>query len=577
MLPGLAVLKIKHILVADVGVSASYNVRELLTELGNMHRSFWENVPVRNPSPKYSVRQTSLSSEGLQFLAANIFVRQMKVGGRFAATTKCVQSFSADCQIDPCRRADELFFARLGITDVEILLYSLCWSIPSVHGTGVKDEIHSCLWCRAINDIVEFHTLKRNIGSLSDLHRSAVNAQLRHSYESVNGSGDYRSPCSGPDNPLDAEILFVFGTSLFFCCICKPDLMGNRFSIVLPCLFVCFCCCVYSGTEIVKYFLDRFESLDNCSKQGISVWSHRGITVPHEYILTTSNYWGTVIVIGDTSMANVLSTEKQTQIIGSLAEGSSIRSIERQTGVHRDTIMRLGVRIGKGCATLMDQTMRNLPCQHLQFDEIWGFVGKKQKHVNPADDDPTLGDVWTFCAIDSETKLVPSFKCGKRDHATANAFVADVKSRMRNRVQISCDALREYVWAIEQSFGSDVDFAQIVKTYVHDDGVHPERQYSPSEIVITKKKRIAGFPDMRKASTSHIERLNGTTRLHMRRLTRLTYAFSKKFENFEAAAALHFTYYNFVKRHNTLRITPAMAAGVSNDFWTVAELVKVAA
>jgi IS1 family transposase len=275
-------------------------------------------------------------------------------------------------------------------------------------------------------------------------------------------------------------------------------------------------------------------------------------------------------------MANVLSAEKQTAIIGALAEGSSIRSIERQTGVHRDTIMRLGVRIGRGCAVILDETMQNLPCQHLQFDEIWGFIGKKERHMQYGDD-PTLGDVWTFCAIDSETKLVPSFKCGKRDSATAHEFVSDVKSRMRNRVQISCDALREYVGAIENSFGTEVDFAQIVKTYVHDDSIHPERQYSPSEMVITEKKPIMGFPDLRKASTSHIERLNGTTRLHMRRLTRLTYAFSKKFVNFEAAVALHFAYYNFVKRHSTLRMTPAMAAGVAKDFWTVSDLVKAAA
>ena len=275
-------------------------------------------------------------------------------------------------------------------------------------------------------------------------------------------------------------------------------------------------------------------------------------------------------------MANVLKAEKQTAIIGALAEGSSIRSIERQTGVHRDTIMRLGIRIGQGCASVLDSKMRNLSCQNLQFDEIWGFIGKKERHVRP-EDSPTLGDVWTFCAIDSDTKLVPSFKCGKRNSETANAFVSDVKSRMQNRVQISCDALREYVGAIENSFGADVDFAQIIKTYVHDDSVHPERQYSPSEIVITEKKRIAGFPDMRLASTSHIERLNGTTRLHMRRLTRLTYAFSKKLENFQAAAALHFAYYNFVKRHSTLRVTPAMAAGIERDFWTTSDLVKAAA
>jgi IS1 family transposase len=275
-------------------------------------------------------------------------------------------------------------------------------------------------------------------------------------------------------------------------------------------------------------------------------------------------------------MANVLPKEKQVAVISALAEGSGIRQIERMTGINRNTIMNLGVRVGKGCANVLDQKMRGLSCQHLQFDEIWGFIGKKERHVLP-EDDPRLGDVWTFCAIDSDTKLVPSFKVGKRDAATANAFVADVAARMANRVQISSDALKAYVEAIELSFGSNVDFAQIIKTYVHDDSQKPERQYSPSEIVITEKKRVTGSPNMRLASTSHIERLNGTTRLHMRRLTRLTYAFSKKRENFEAATALHFAYYNFVKRHNTLRTTPAMAAGIERDFWSVGDLVEAAA
>ncbi len=266
-------------------------------------------------------------------------------------------------------------------------------------------------------------------------------------------------------------------------------------------------------------------------------------------------------------MANILNTDKQIAIISALAEGSSIRSIERITGVHRDTIMRLGVSVGKGCAGLLDAKMRNLPCRQLQFDEIWGFIGKKERHCTP-DDSLELGDVWTFCAIDSETKIVPSFKVGKRDLATANAFVSDVASRMRNRVQISSDALRAYVDAIEMNFGADVDFAQIIKTYVVTDDSHiPERRFSAPEIVITEKKSVSGFPDLRLASTSHVERLNGTTRLHMRRLTRLTYAFSKKLENFNAAVALHFAYYNFVKRHITLRATPAMAAGIERDFW----------
>ena len=194
------------------------------------------------------------------------------------------------------------------------------------------------------------------------------------------------------------------------------------------------------------------------------------------------------------------------------------------------------------------------------------------------EDAPELGDVWTFCAIDSETKIVPSFRVGKaRRAATANAFVSDVASRVKNRVQISSDALRAYVEAIESAFGANVDFAQIVKSYVQDESITAERKYSASEFVIAEKKAICGFPNMSLASTSHVERLNGTTRLHMRRLTRLTYAFSKKRENFTAAVALHFAYYNFVKRHNTLRATPAMAAGIERDFWTVGDLVEVVA
>jgi IS1 family transposase len=274
-------------------------------------------------------------------------------------------------------------------------------------------------------------------------------------------------------------------------------------------------------------------------------------------------------------MANVLDKDKQIAVIGALVEGSSIRSIERLTGVHRDTIMRLGVRVGQGCAVLLDRKMRGLSCEHLEVDEVWGFIGKKERHVRP-DDNPQYGDVWTFCAIDADTKLVPSFKVGKRDVITANAFVSDVASRLKNRVQISSDALRAYVEAVELAFGADVDYAQIIKTYGQDDSQSPERKYSPPEVLSTEKRRVAGTPDMGIASTSYIERLNGTTRLHMRRLTRLTYAFSKKLENFEAAVALHFGYYNFVKRHNTLRCTPAMAGGVERDFWTVGDLIDAA-
>jgi IS1 family transposase len=272
----------------------------------------------------------------------------------------------------------------------------------------------------------------------------------------------------------------------------------------------------------------------------------------------------------------VLEREKQAVVIGALAEGSSIRAIERMTGVHRDTIMRLGVRVGKGCAALMDAKMRDLPCDNLQVDEIWGFIGKKERHVRP-EDSPELGDVWTFCAIDSATKLVPCYKVGKRDHATANAFVSDLASRLTKRVQLSSDALRAYVDAIEMSFGADVDYAQIIKEYGTDEVQTPERKYSQPVVLSVEKRRVSGNPDMALASTSYVERLNGTTRLHMRRLTRLTYAFSKKRENFEAAVGLHFAYYNFVKRHITLRCTPAMEAGIERDFWTVGDLLEAAA
>jgi IS1 family transposase len=234
--------------------------------------------------------------------------------------------------------------------------------------------------------------------------------------------------------------------------------------------------------------------------------------------------------------------------------------------------MRLGVKIGQGCATVLDEKMHNLSCQNLQVDEIWGFIGKKERRVC-AGDNPELGDVWTFCAIDASTKLVPSFKVGKRDTATANAFVSDVASRINNRVQLSSDALKAYVEAVELAFGADVDYAQIIKTYGQEDSMSPERKYSPPQVISVEKRLVSGVPDMALASTSYIERFNGTTRLHMRRLTRLTYAFSKKLENFKAAVALHFAYYNFVKRHSTIRCTPAMAAGVESGFWTIGDLV----
>ncbi len=272
-------------------------------------------------------------------------------------------------------------------------------------------------------------------------------------------------------------------------------------------------------------------------------------------------------------MASVLNKDKQIAVIAALAEGSSIRSIGRMTGIHRDTIMRLGVRVGQGCTALMDGTMRDLPCERLELDEIWGYIGKKDANVRPGDD-PQFGNVWTWCAIDSDTKLVPAFKVGDRTPKSAIDFVDDLALRMRNRVQISTDGLRAYVDAIDQAFGVNVDYGQIVKVYGSQ--LTDQRRYSPPEVISSEKKVICGNPNMDLISTSYVERLNATTRLHVRRLTRLTHAFSKKRENFEAAVGLHFAYYNFCRRHNTLRCTPAMAAGVTQDFWSVGDLVEAA-
>jgi IS1 family transposase len=273
-------------------------------------------------------------------------------------------------------------------------------------------------------------------------------------------------------------------------------------------------------------------------------------------------------------MANTLSTDKKIAVIGALAEGSSIRSIERITGVHRDTIMRLGVKVGQGCTALMDTKMRNLSCQRLEMDEIWGFVGKKERSVRVGDS-PEVGSVWTFCAIDADTKLVPAFMVGLRNPATTQAFVKDVAERMAYRVQVSTDGLRHYVAAMDKAFGTEVDYAQIIKIYGKEQS--DDRRYSPTGVISSQKLIYTGNPNEDLISTSYVERLNATTRLHMRRLTRLTLAFSKKRENFVAAVGLHFAYYNFVKRHNTLRCTPAMAAGVTGTTWSVGDLVEATA
>ncbi len=272
-------------------------------------------------------------------------------------------------------------------------------------------------------------------------------------------------------------------------------------------------------------------------------------------------------------MANILKTEKKIAAISALCEGSSIRSVERMTGVHRDTIMRLGVRVGESCKQFMDENLRDLSCQRVQVDEIWGYVGKKQGHVKKEEDPHTVGDAWTFVAIDAETKLVPSFVVGKRDAYTARIFMDDLAGRMKNRIQLSSDSLKAYVDAVERGFGDSVDYGQIVKTYTCSD-LTPGK-YSPPDILAVRKTSILGNPVRGDISTSFIERQNLTMRMHCRRLTRLTNAFSKKMDNFKAAVALHFAYYNYVKTHGSLKCSPAMAAGVMPSFLTVGDLVEM--
>jgi IS1 family transposase len=256
-----------------------------------------------------------------------------------------------------------------------------------------------------------------------------------------------------------------------------------------------------------------------------------------------------------------------------LAEGNSIRSIERVTDIHRDTIMRLGVRVGEGCRQIMDAKMRGLSCKQIEVDEIWGFVGAKRKNADRAG---AYGDVWTFIALDADTKLIPTFIVGKRDSYHAKAFMSDLAGRLLHRVQVSSDSLRAYVDAADSAFGSEVDYGQIVKTYsfVTLGSAAAAVRYSPAEVVKTEKTVVCGMPDVNRICTSHIESQNLTLRMHCRRLTRLTNAFSRKLENFQAAVALNFAYYNFCKTHGTLRMTPAQAAGVEKSFWTVAELVE---
>jgi len=271
-------------------------------------------------------------------------------------------------------------------------------------------------------------------------------------------------------------------------------------------------------------------------------------------------------------MANQLKTEKKAQVISLLCEGTSIRAAERITGIHRDTIMRLGVRVGQASAKIMDSKLRDLNCSNIEVDEIWGYIGAKRNNAAHAG---AYGDVWTFIALDADTKLIPSFIVGKRDAYHAKAFIADLAGRLQKRVQVSSDSLAAYADAMERGFGTEVDYGQISKTYSFINlAQNAAGRYSPAEVIKVEKTIVSGMPDVDRISTSHVEKQNHTLRMHCRRLTRLTNAFSKKFENFEAAVALNFAYYNFVKSHGAIRMTPAQAAGVESSAWTVAELVE---
>jgi transposase-like protein/IS1 family transposase len=267
-----------------------------------------------------------------------------------------------------------------------------------------------------------------------------------------------------------------------------------------------------------------------------------------------------------------LQMEKATAILKLLVEGMSLRSIERVTGVHRDTIMRLLILAGERCAVLLDSRMRNVRASRIQADEIWCYVAKKDKHVR-VDDPDEYGNQWVFIAMDPQTKLVPSFVIGKRTKETTYAFLLDLKERLVDaRFQLTTDGFHFYERGVEDVFGGTVDFAQLVKLF-GDVGQHGNERYSPSPITEVISKIRDGRPDPEHICTSHVERQNLTMRMQIRRFTRLTNAFSKKLANLKAACALHFAFYNFCRVHASLRVTPAMQAGIANHVWSLGELL----
>jgi IS1 family transposase len=272
-------------------------------------------------------------------------------------------------------------------------------------------------------------------------------------------------------------------------------------------------------------------------------------------------------------MANVLKPAKRTAIVSALVEGSSIRATARMVGVSKDTVMKLLVDLGRVCAEYQDRTFRNLTCRRLQCDEIWSFCYAKEKNIPLWDKRTGIGDVWTWTAIDADTKLIPCWLVGERTARYASIFMQDLASRLLNRVQLTTDGHRPYLTAVEDSFGHRIDYAVLVKIYGADPNDGTTVRYSPARIKGATREVVVGNPDPAHISTSYAERANLTMRMGMRRFTRLTNAFSKKVENHAAAVALHFAHYNFVRIHQSLRVTPAMAAEIAKSPWTVEDLV----
>ncbi|MBY5359254.1 DDE-type integrase/transposase/recombinase [Rhizobium leguminosarum] len=272
---------------------------------------------------------------------------------------------------------------------------------------------------------------------------------------------------------------------------------------------------------------------------------------------------------------NKLDTETRSRILHLLCEGQSIRAITRLMGMSKNTIAKLLVDAGKAVAEYHDQNVRNVQAGRIQCDEIWSFTYAKAKNVKDAKSAPEgAGDTWTWTALDADSKLIVSYLVGGRDGEYAMAFMDDVASRLANRVQMTTDGHRAYLEAVEGAFGCDVDYAQLIKIY----GSAPESakgRYSPAECTGARKERVEGNPDFEHVSTSYVERENLTMRMHMRRFTRLTNGFSKKVENHAYAVALHFMYYNFVRIHKTLRMSPAMAAGITHKLWELRDIVSL--